>query len=355
MSRIALDLRMLVEPPDGVSRYVLELLRRLPDLLPRDDIFAVGSPERIRRHSARPLTLEACTRTVSLREQLELPWILLRNKIDLFHGTMFVAPRVPCCPYLLTLHDLNYLAVPELYPTRRRLYLTTLVEHLAPRAQAILTVSEFSRREIERCLEIPGERIEVVPNGIDDSFRPQEERTIPAVRERWSLPAEYLLYVGSLAPHKNVPFLLRAYARLKDVPPLVLCGPSMDKAVRQTQSARVITIPGQGHDVLPALLSGATAFIFPSRYEGFGLPPLEAMACGAPTIVSDAASLPEVTGGAALVYPVDDERALSDRILEVVGSSELRYRLARAGPVQAAHFRWEDCARRMAKIYRRYL
>jgi len=359
VSRIALDLRMLVEPPDGISRYSLELLRRLPALMPDDEILAVGRPVGVRGHVADARVLTSSTTSISLAEQLELPWLLRQGRVDLFHATLFVAPILGTRPYVLTLHDMNYLELPNLYGRHRQLYFQTAVRLFAWRARAIVTVSEFSRREIVRHLGIDPGRIEVVPNGIDDRFRPMSEEAIRAVRERLGLPQEYLLYVGSYAPHKNVPFLLRAFAQVKDAPPLVLCGrePELIRAevARLGLQTRVFVIPGQGDDALPALYSGAVAFVFPSLYEGFGLPPLEAMACGTPTIVSDAASLPEVTGAAALTFPVDDEAALSARIREVLGSSELRGRLSKAGRARAAQFRWETCAERMASIYRRAL
>ena len=359
MRRIALDLRMLVEPPDGISRYSLELLRRLPTLMPDDDIFAVGDPIGVRGHVAAARVLRSRTTSISAAEQLELPWILRRGRVDLFHATLFVAPLLGRRPYVLTLHDMNYLELPQLYGRHRQLYFQTAVRLFAWRARAIVTVSEFSKREIERHLGISAERIEVVPNGVDERFRPMGEKAIAAVRQRWGLPQDFLLYVGSYAPHKNVPFLLRAFARIKDAPSLVLCGRNPEsirgEIARLGLHGRAFAIPGQGDDALPALYSGATAFIFPSLYEGFGLPPLEAMACGTPTIVSDAASLPEVTGGAALTFPVDDEDALGDRIREIIGSSGLRERLSQSGRARAAQFRWEACAARMAEIYRRAL
>lgn len=359
MSRIALDLRMLVEPPDGISRYSLELLRRLPALMPRDELRALGRPDAVRRHVPGALVQPARTTSISAREQLELPWLLESGRVDLFHATLFVAPLVGRTPYVLTLHDVNYLALPQLYGRHRQLYFQTAVRLFARRAAAVVTVSEFSRREIEARLGIPADRVEVVPNGIDARFRPVGAEVVAGLRERLRLPREYVLYVGSFAPHKNVPFLLRAWTRLPDAPPLVVCGRAPEtirpEIARLGLAGRVLALDGQGDDALPALYTGATAFVFPSRYEGFGLPPLEAMACGTPTIVADAASLPEVTGGAALTFPLDDEAALAGRIRELLGSPALREKLAMAGRVRAAQLTWDETARRIAAIYRRVL
>ncbi|MBI5548599.1 MAG: glycosyltransferase family 4 protein [Deltaproteobacteria bacterium] len=359
MSRIALDLRMLVEPPDGVSRYSLELLRRLPALLPRHDLCGRGEPAAIHPELPEARVLPARSRPVSTGELLELAWLMHHHDVDLFHGTLFSAPPLGYRSYLLTIHDAIYVSVPELYGRRMRLYFETAVRFFAKRAQALLTVSEFSRRELELHLGIPAERIEVIPNGIDPRFRPVPAEEIHRVRERLALPEEYLLYVGGFVPHKNVPFLLRSYARVKDAPPLVLCGRHPERVrpevVRCGLATRTIVLPGQGHDTLPALYSGAQAFLFPSRYEGFGLPPLEAMACGTPTIVSDAGSLPEVTGGAALTFPLDDEGALVGRIHELLQSRERRAELSSAGRAHAARFRWDECARRVAAVYQRFV
>lgn len=355
--RIALDLRMLVEPPDGISRYTLELARGLGAALPNDDLCVVGDPARIARQLPITRVLPARTTSISAAEQIELPLVLYRNRIDLFHATLFVAPALYHRPYVLTVHDVNYMVLPELYGRARELYFHTAVRLFARRARALITVSEFSRGEIEKRLGIPAERIEVIPNGIDARFSPADEDEIALVRDARELPEDYLLYVGSFVPHKNVPTLLRAYARLSDAPKLVLCGRNpgqlRDEIDRLGITKRVVLLDGARDDELPALYSGATAFVFPSRYEGFGLPPLEAMACGAPTIVSNAGSLPEVTGGAALLFDPDDDVALAARLRELLDSPSRRSELALAGRVRAAQFRWQDAVTRTAALYRR--
>ncbi|HEY3445897.1 MAG TPA: glycosyltransferase family 1 protein [Myxococcales bacterium] len=359
-TRVAIDLRMLVEPPDGVTRYSLELLRRIPGLMPGSQVGALGRADAIRAHVPGARVLRARSRPATAAEQVELPWLLRRRRVDLFHATTFSAPFVELgCRTLLTLHDTIYLDLPGIYGRYLDRYFRTATRLLATRAAGLVTVSEFSRRQIERHFRIPAERVEVVPCGIDARFHPATGPEMAAMRGRLGLPEEFLLYVGGFVAHKNVPSLLRGYAKVKDAPPLVLCGrfsetlqPEID---RLGLAGRALTVPAQGHDTLPALYTAARAFLFPSRYEGFGLPPMEAMACGAPTIVSDAGSLPEVTGGAALCYPVDDEEALAQRIREVLTSDDKRRELAMAGRIRAAQFTWESAARRMAAIYRRLL
>ncbi len=358
-ARIALDLRMLVDPPDGISRYALELAGRLPLLMKDAELVTVGRADKIRRRLPQARVLEARTTSISLREQAELPALLYGHRVDLFHATLFVAPLVWHRPYVLTLHDVNYLALPQLYGRHRELYFQTAVRLFAKRAAAIVTVSEFSRVEIERRLGVPAERVEVIPNGIDPRFRPLDEAARGELLGRLGLPRDYLLYVGSFAPHKNVPLLLRAYARLADAPTLVLCGQGPDRIRPEIERLglqnRVRLLQGQGDEALVALYSGATAFVFPSLYEGFGLPPLEAMACGAPTIVSDAGSLPEVTGGAALTFPVHDDAALAEQIQALLDSPQKRTELAAAGRRRAEKFRWEACVEQVAGVYRRLL
>lgn len=359
-ARIAIDLRMLVEPPDGVSRYSLELLRRAPASMPGCQVAAFGRGEAVRAHVPGARVFEARSRPASAAEQVELPYLLARHGVDLFHATTFSAPFVGGgARTLLTLHDMIYLDLPLLYGRTLDGYFRTATRRLASRAAGVVTVSEFSRRQVERHFCIPAERVDVVPCGIDARFHPATDGEVADVKRRLKLPDEFLLYVGGFVAHKNVPSLLRGCARVKDAPPLVLCGrfsetvrPEID---RLGMGPRTLTLPGQGHDTLPALYSAARAFVFPSRYEGFGMPPVEAMACGAPTIVSDAGSLPEVTGGAALVYPVDDEEALAERLREVLASDGLRRELALAGRIRAAQFTWESAARKMAAIYRRLL
>lgn len=358
MSRLAIDARMLVEPPDGVSRYSLELLRRVPALMPRDQVFGVGREAAIHRQVPGARVLSARSRPAGAAEQVELPWLLRSRRVGVFHATTFSAPAVGGGRTVMTLHDMIYLDLPGLYGRYLDRYFRTATRRLAREAAAVVTVSEFSRRQIERHFQVPAERIEVVPCGIDARFHPASGEEVADLRARLGLPADFLLYVGGFVAHKNVPSLLRAYARVKDAPPLVLCGrgsegvrPEID---RLGLASRVLTVPGQGHDALPALYTAARAFVFPSRYEGFGLPPMEALACGTPTVVSDAGSLPEVTGGAALTYPVDDEQALAERLREILGlPADRRAGMAMAGRVQAAQFTWERTARRMAAIYRR--
>ncbi|MFN7135227.1 MAG: glycosyltransferase family 4 protein, partial [Myxococcales bacterium] len=317
----------------------------------------VGDPERIKKHLPGTRVLPARTTSISAREQLELPLVLYRHRVDLFHATLFVAPALYHRPYVLTLHDVNYLALPQLYGRHREVYFRTAVRLFATRARAVLTVSEFSRREIEQRLHVPAERIDVVYNGVDARFSPAPAAQVEALRERRGLPAEYLLYVGSFVPHKNVPLLLAAYARLSGAPPLVLCGRHPETVKPHVErlglARRVVLLDGAGDDELPALYSGATAFVFPSRYEGFGLPPLEAMACGTPTLVSNAGSLPEVTGGAARLFDPDDDVTLARQLEQVLGSPSLRAELALAGRVRAAQFSWQNAVARHAALYRR--
>ncbi|MGC4113607.1 MAG: glycosyltransferase family 1 protein [Myxococcales bacterium] len=351
---------MLVEPPDGVSRYSLELLRRIPDQMPGSQVMGLGRAEAIRAHVPGARTAEALSGPATAAEQLELPLVLARKRVGLFHATTFCAPLVAAgTRTLLTLHDMIYLDLPGIYGRYLDRYFRIATRLFAHRAAGVVTVSEYSRRQIERHFQLPADRIDVVPCGIDARFHPATPGEVAAVRNRLGLPEEFLLYVGGFIAHKNVPSLLRGYAKVADAPPLVLCGRFSDtlqpEVDRLGLGGRTILLAGQGHDALPALYTAARAFIFPSRYEGFGLPPMEAMACGTPTIVSDAGSLPEVTGGAALTYPVFDEDALAQRIREVLGSSARRRELSLAGRIRASQFTWESAARKMAAIYRRLL
>jgi glycosyltransferase involved in cell wall biosynthesis len=349
---------MLVEPLDGISRYALEIAGGLPAAFPSCERVLVGHPERLRR--LLPGTgriARARTTSISLGEQLELPALLYRHRVDLFHATLFVAPLAFHRPHVLTLHDVNYMALPELYGRHRQLYFEGPVRLFARRAAAVVTVSEFSRIEIERRLGIPAERVEVIPNGVDPRFSPVPEQALASTLASLGLAPGYVLYVGSYAPHKNVPALIRAYASLGEAPPLVLCSRCPERIEPLVQehglADRVRLLSGCGDDVLPALYSGASVFVFPSRYEGFGLPPLEAMACGTPAIVADAGSLPEVTGGAALTFPPDDASALARQIDKVIGSPSLRASLSLAGRLRATQFTWRASVARHAALYRR--
>ncbi|MBC8264411.1 MAG: glycosyltransferase family 4 protein [Anaerolineales bacterium] len=301
-------------------------------------------------------------------EQVSFPRACRRLDIDLAHVPYFASPLFPTAPTVVTVHDL----IPLILPAYRgsllvRLY-TRLVAAAARKAEAIITVSQASERDIVRRLHIPPERIHVTYEAAGEAFRPvEDEAQLIAIRRKYALPERYLLYLGGFDRRKNLPGLLRAFALLVSrsrQARLVVAGklPGLDspmspdprRLVRELAVEESVVFTGWvSEEDKPSLLSGATAFVFPSLYEGFGLPPLEAMACGAPVVASNCSSLPEVVGqGGILVGPTDVE-ALAEAMEAILVDDALRAKLRSRALAQAAKFSWKQTALETLAVYRK--
>lgn len=265
-----------------------------------------------------------------------------------------------------TIHDTAFQVYPESVPAKTRALMALSLKKTCRRADAVVTVSEFSRREIMKYLGVPPEKITVTYNGVDSSvFRPGcPEPEIRQAKERHGITRDYFLYVGTLEPRKNIARLLEAYALLKerrrDVPLLVLAGRKgwmYDEIFRTAARLRLtedVVFTGYlTEQEKPLLMSGALAFCFVSLYEGFGIPPLEAMACGTPALVSDCSSLPEVVGDAALLADPKKIESIAGQMELLLDRPELRASLAEKGTAQAGKFTWEKSASILLELFRR--
>jgi alpha-1,3-rhamnosyl/mannosyltransferase len=223
----------------------------------------------------------------------------------------------------------------------------------------VIAVSAATRADLLRHFRVPAERVVVIPEAVDAEFRPRPMEEVQAVRQRYHLPEHYLLYLGINKQHKNLVRLVEAYARLEPgVPALVLAGredpryPQARQRAAELGLAERVRFPGDiANADLPALYSGAMLFVFPSLYEGFGLPPLEAMACGTPVACSQASSLPEVVGEATLRFDPYDVEAIAQGLRQAVQDEPLRKHLGEAGVARAAQFTWERAARETMRVY----
>jgi len=303
--------------------------------------------------------------TPIVRVPVALAFELRRRPVDVLH-VQYTAPPFCHAPVVATIHDLAFEHLPETFTRRGQAQLRLTVRRTARRASRIATVSEFSRQDIIRTYRLAPEKVVVTYNGIAPHFttRPGAAGEAEEVRRRYGIRREYLLAVGSLQPRKNLIRLLRAYGRLRQThegfrPQLVIVGRRLwlwreilQEISRQPWSRDVITTDYVADEELPALYRGAAAFVYPSLYEGFGLPPLEAMACGTPVVTSNTSSLPEVVGEAALQVDPYDEGALARAILDLLNDQALRARLAAAGPAQARKFTWRAAAAKTLGLYR---
>ena len=351
--RIALDTQSTLGRKTGIGLYTANLLRALRRVAPQHEYLelAWGGTEELR------------TDRRLYWQQVGLPRRARAAGAELLHVTGFDAPLWHPCPVVLTVHDLIGLLYPQNLPPVARLYWSRWLPHSVRWATRIIADSEHTRRDLVRHLGIAPERIAVAYLGVDAAFHPLEDGpALEAVRARHELPEANLLYVGTLEPRKGLDTLLSAYHLLvADFPHhLVIAGKKgwyTEALYRQVQelglSQRVHFAGYVPDEELPALYNLANAFVFPSRYEGFGLPVLEAMACGVPVVCSQAASLPEVVGDAGVLVPVDDPAALAGALRRVLADRGLAGELRARGLERARRFSWEETARRTVEVYER--
>ncbi len=293
-------------------------------------------------------------------EQVLAPLLLRLNGADVFHGTQIVAPLFCPVPSVITIHDLSSISFPQTFRWYNRMYLTWATHVSVRRAARILAVSEFTKREIIRLLDVPAEKIVVTHNACDARFRPPDPTELDAFKRRHGLPERFILFVGTIEPRKNLPTLFEAYARIAastDVPLIIgggkgwLYDPIFAKAESLALGDRLRFVGYIDEAEKPLWLAAATVFTYPSLFEGFGIPPLEAMACGTPVVVSDSSSLPEVVGDAGLIVPTTDAEALGAALLRLLQDRELHAELRERGLRRAQRFSWRETAERTLAVY----
>ncbi|HEU5101076.1 MAG TPA: glycosyltransferase family 1 protein [Roseiflexaceae bacterium] len=307
------------------------------------------------------------------RLRAPLPAELFTGPLDLLHAPDFVLPPTRART-LVTIHDLSFMVHPECAQPSMVRYLIDAVPRGLRRADTILADSEATRRDLERLLSIDSARVELVYPGVGQRFRPMAPEEIEPVRRSLGLPDRFVLFVSTIEPRKNLVRLLEAFASLE------ARGWGLDASAGCSSSGMQLVIAGRRgwmyddvfdaierlglrervqlldfvHDKdLPALYNLATAFAYPSIYEGFGFPPLEALACGTPTVTADNSSLPEVVADAAVLVSAEDVGSIASGLARVVADEALRVRLRSAGPERARQFTWQQAARRVLACYER--
>jgi glycosyltransferase involved in cell wall biosynthesis len=363
--RIAIDARKLHDY--GIGTYVRNLVSGLARQ-DGDDTYVLLCREDDQAY-ARSLgpRFEALVETAgnySLREQVSVPLALARAKIDLFHAPHYVVSPLTRCPFIVTIHDCIHLRFPQYLPNRAAyLYARLVMTQSARRAKRVLTVSRASKEDILRYLRVPAEKVEVVYNALDERLAaPPTDVDLQRVRERYLLTSPFILYTGNVKPHKNIDRLIEAYSILRrrgveDVK-LVIIGEEISKyanlrrLVHRFQLHQHVRFFGFVNDhTLAAMYRLASMFVFPSLYEGFGLPPLEAMAAGVPVITSNTSSLPEVVGDAALLIDPMDAGAIADAMARLLGDRSLRDDLIARGHARVHAFSWDRSVARVRQIY----
>jgi glycosyltransferase involved in cell wall biosynthesis len=298
-------------------------------------------------------------------EQSVLPLELVRHKAQIVHGLVNALPLATGVPGVVTVHDLSFVRTPETLPPLKRAYLARLCAASVRRARAVIAVSRQTADDIEGYFGAPPGKVRVIYNGVAPEFSQGEPQQGKRFRQARGLPARYLLYLGTLEPRKNLELLVRAFGKWRAAAPraaadvkLVLAGgkgwyyDTIFAEVNALGLAGEVLFPGFVPPAeLPDWYRSAEAFVYPSRFEGFGLPVLEAMACGTPVICSQAASLHEVAGNAALTVPAEDEPAWANAIHLLCEQPALAAELSRRGLEQAARFSWQQSAQETIQVY----
>ncbi len=368
--RIGFDGTPLLGQRSGVGYYTSNLLAALMEVEPHWEYLLYSNRPLNGLEPPLPLAQKADQRYFSrsrwLWMQTILPSTIRQSRPHLCHFTNALAPLRQPVPYVLTIHDASLFVYGEYHPWARHLTMRLMLPTIASRAAAIITVSHHSRREIIHHLDLDPAKIHVVYEAAAEAFRPTHEpQELARVQQKYKLPAEFVLYVGTLEPRKNLVRLLQAVKQGRDsgLPhQLVLAGgmgwmmDSFEDEVRALGMEEAVHylgyIPTQD---LPALYSLATVFAFPSLYEGFGLPPLEAMACGAPVLTSKSSSLAEICGDAAYLVDPHSVEDIAAGLQALLGDEALREELRCKGLERAAGFSWRRAARETGEVYRRAL
>jgi glycosyltransferase involved in cell wall biosynthesis len=367
---IAFDLVAVERLNDGIYTSTLALLRGLQRVsVEHRYVLVTAQPERYASFvdDARfqivraPIPIQQRD-AILFEHQLFEPLTLRRLRPQVVHSPGLASPLLWHGPRVLTVHDVAFLHLPEQMSRASLYYWKYLALPSARRVTRIVTVSNQSRQEIAQELGIPLERIETVYNSIDDQFRAKiPTEAIAQAQARYQLTTPYILFVGTLQARKNVGALIRAFEHLAPEMPdvqLVLAGgisgnsEAIVREAKQSPVAERIRLTGRvAYEDLPAIYAGARVLVLPSKFEGFGLPIIEAMACGTPVVANNASCLPEVAGGAAVLADADDTPAFATAIRRVMEDEGLRADLIARGYQRAEHFRPEICAQQMLSIY----
>ena len=363
--RVAIDARKLHD--FGIGTYIRNILRHLARIDRTNEyVLLCHQPDLgvAAQLGANFRTVLASSPNYSLREQIQVPWVVRRERPDVFHAPHYVLPPAVRRRSVVTIHDCIHLMFPQYLPNRAAyVYAKAAMWSAARSSNRILTVSEASKRDILHFFNVPPEKIVVVHNAIDERFRiaPAEE-DIARVRERYRLDHEFVLYAGNIKPHKNLVRVIEAFATLRkegfDELKLLIIGdeisklPALRRAVHEHKLHKHVRFLGFLPDeTLAVLYRLAAVFVFPSLYEGFGLPPLEALASGTPVVTSNVSSMPEVVGDAAVLVDPYDVNSIVAGLRQILVNPELANDLRAKGIERARAFSWEQSVARIRHLY----
>ncbi len=368
--RIAIDGRTIVDQRTGVGTYAERIIRSLTRIDTQNEylLFLVEPNPQLAAPQLQSILIPGYDKIGRNRwwENMMLPAFLRKNAVDILFSPAYALPlfRKPSATrYVVTIHDLIAFVHPESFTPKMRLWQKLFVRNAARMADRVIAVSHRTKDDLLRFTSLQSERISVIHNAVDDVFHPiRDAAALENVRRQYNLPGEFILHVGTIEPRKNLVALVQSYAllpnHLRDRYALVLAGGKgwYDKHIiadieRSGLHERVHFTGFVEHNDLPALYALATLFVYPSLYEGFGYPPLEAMACGTPVITSNRSSLPEVTGEAALLVDPKNTHEIAQAMTSLLTDEQQREDLRERGLKRAAEFRWDQCARNTLRVF----
>ena len=353
---IAIDIQTTLGQKSGFGFYVKNLVEALAQVDPGDEYFLIAP--RSEKDFSAPKRF--------WWDQVVFPRRANKSKVDILHQPCFSAPLLYKGKIVVTCHDLISVFFPENLPFFARFFYARWMPFSYRKADLIIADSLHTKKDIIALLKIPAQKIRVIHLAVSKDFKPiRSKPVLKRIYKKYQIGEKYLLHVGTIEPRKNLPFLVRAFAlavREGLLENLVITGKrgwyyeDLFKLIEELNlKSRIIFTGYVDEKDLPALYSGATALVFPSLYEGFGLPPLEAMACGTPVVSSSTSSLPEVVGRAGILLPPKDERLWAKNLCKISQDKALRQTLSALGLRQAKKFTWEATARQTIEVYKEVL
>lgn len=372
--KIGIDATALPPQPGGAGVYTIQFIRALASLHTEYKfiVFAHDSGKKQINTSETDALDWVCTPDKNpafrlLWEQTAFPREVHGSGVDLLHSLHYTRPYSLACASVVTFHDMTFFLYPQYHTFFKRYYFPLAIRVSARKADALITVSNNTKADTIRLVGVPDHKITAIPLGISDEFKViSNEELLQDIREKYNLPQEFILHVSVVEPRKNLTLLLKSFQNLTrdgtDIS-LVIAGQlgwmyeDVFKQVEELgiKKEQVIFTGYIPPEDLPGIYNLAKIFVYPSVYEGFGLPPLEAMACGTPTITTDISSMPENVGDAGILVPPKDEAALTQAIRSLLKNPDLQKQLSRSGPQRAGRFTWEANAQAALNVYRQVL
>jgi len=352
--KILIDCREIQKNTTGIARFLLSFFKEIKSFNIEYEFLLLGNQytdfEREELNGYEKIVVEE--KNTFYFDQVTILHVIKEQKIDLFFSPYYKFSVFAKVPVITSIFDVMYLVLDEYKNDIKNIYRKNFIKLTYKKVKKVITSSNFAKNEIMKVLNLPDEKIDVVYLSVDEKFKPQPAEKIKEIKEKYGISKNYILYVGNAKPHKNLERLLLAWQlvdeEIKKDYILVLAGVGQKFCYKDED---ILIIPFVSEEELPLLYTGATVFVFPSIYEGFGLPPLEAMACGCPVISSNISSMPEVLGDACLYFNPYDVNQISKTILEILHSETLREKLRKEGFEKVKSYSLEKMVNSLIKIF----